>query len=418
MKVFTNLSITYRLRKSKEPTFKGAKVIYCRVTLDTSRADFSTKQRIAEKQWCNFTERVKGSSQSIETINLYLDSLTKQITDLYLKYRGSNSSLNLVDIKENIFHYNENSKSGLKEASRGFNYVVGLYIKDIEEKERVGIITNGTFKCYRASINSLLEYVNLNRVGSSEIDLKIMDKQYFYGFEKFLLTIKKMNKNSTHKVLKHTRRIFTYAYNNGWINSKPEIWFNVKYVNPPRPLLTMEEIKVLMGLQLVEKNLEETLDCFLFQVFSGLSYQELKTLNNRHIKHINGRYWIIIKRKKTGNEQKLILLPEALKIVQKYNANIQNKDLVAFLPVKSNQKYNVNLKTLQSLAGIETKMSSHLGRHVFATTIALSNGMPLETVSKILGHTNMKTTQIYAKVLDDKIALDFDSLSLNLSTKI
>ena len=170
-----------------------------------------------------------------------------------------------------------------------------------------------------------------------------------------------MNKNSTHKVLKHTRRIFTYAYNNGWINSKPEIWFNVKYVNPPRPLLTMEEIKVLMGLQLVEKNLEETLDCFLFQVFSGLSYQELKTLNNRHIKHINGRYWIIIKRKKTGNEQKLILLPEALKIVQKYNANIQNKDLVALLPVKSNQKYNVNLKTLQSLAGIETKMSSHLG---------------------------------------------------------
>jgi site-specific recombinase XerD len=418
MKVFKNLSITYRLRKSKDPNLKGAKVIYCRVTLDTSRADFSTKQRIAEKQWCNVTERVKGSSQSIETINLYLDSLTKQITDLYLKYRGSNSSLNLVDIKENIFRYNENSKSGLKEASRGFNYVVGLYIKDIEEKERVGIITKGTFKCYRASINSLLEYVNLNRVGSSEIDLKIMDKQYFYGFEKFLLTIKKMNKNSTHKVLKHTRRIFTYAYNNGWINSKPEIWFNVKYVNPPRPLLTIEEIKVLMCLQLVEKNLEETLDCFLFQVFSGLSYQELKTLNNRHIKHINGRYWIIIKRKKTGNEQKLILLPEALKIVQKYNPNIQNKDLVALLPVKSNQKYNVNLKTLQSLAGIETKMSSHLGRHVFATTIALSNGMPLETVSKILGHTSMKTTQIYAKVLDDKIALDFDSLSLNLSTKI
>lgn len=418
MKVFTNLSITYRLRKSKDPNFKGAKVIYCRIKLDSSRADFSTKQRISEKQWCKITERVKGSSQGIETINLYLDSLTKRLTDLYLKHRGTNSSLSLIDIKNEVFNYKEPLKSGLKEASRGFNYVVGLYYKDIEEKERVGIITTGTFKCYRASINTLVEYVNLNREGGIEIDLKLMDKQYFYGFEKFLLTVKKMNKNSTHKVLKHTRRIFTYAYNNGWISTKPEIWFNVKYVNPPRPLLTMEEIKLLMGLSLEGKYLEETLDCFLFQVFSGLSYRELKTLNSSHIKHINGRYWIIIKRKKTGNQQKLVLLPEALKIVQKYNATLQCKDSNQLLPVKSNQKYNVNLKVIQTLAGIETKMSSHLGRHVFATTIALSNGMPLETVSKILGHTNIKTTQIYAKVLDDKIALDFDNLSDKLSFKI
>lgn len=418
MKVFTNLSITYRLRKSKIPHFKGAKVIYCRVTLDSSRADFSTKQKIVEKQWCKITERVKGSSQSIETINLYLDSLTKRITDLYLKHRGTNLSFGLIDIKENIFSYTEPLKSSLKEANRGFNYVVSLYLKDIEEKERVGLITTGTFKCYRASINSLIEYVNLNRVGVSEIDLKTMDKQYFYEFEKFLLTIKKMNKNSTHKVLKHTRRIFTYAYNNGWISNKPEIWFNVKYVNPPRPLLTMEEIKVLIGLNLNEKHLEETLDCFLFQVFSGLSYRELKTLNNNHIKIIDGRYWIIIKRKKTGNEQKLILLPEALKIAEKYKNDSMCNNLNQLLPVKSNQKYNVNLKVIQVIAGIETKMCSHLGRHVFATTIALSNGMPLETVSKILGHTSMKTTQIYAKVLDEKIALDFDSLSIKLSTKI
>lgn len=418
MKVFTNLSITYRLRKSKDPNFKGGKVIYCRVTLGSTRADFSTKQKVAEKQWCKVTERVKGSSQSIETINLYLDSLTKSITDLYLKHRGASSSFSLIDIKEKIFTSSEPAKSSLKEASRGFNYVIALYIKDIEEKERVGIITNGTFKCYRASINSLIEYANLNRVGVSEIELKTMDKQYFYEFEKFLLTIKKMNKSSTHKVLKHTRRIFTYAYNNGWIQSKPEIWFNVKYVNPPRPLLTMDEIKSLLCLNLNEKYLQETLDCFLFQVFSGLSYRELKTLNTTHLKHINGRDWIIIKRKKTGNEQKLVLLPEAIKIIQKYKNDIGCKEFNQLLPVKSNQKYNLNLKTVQCIAGIETKMSSHLGRHVFATTIALSNGMPLETVSKILGHTSMKTTQIYAKVLDDKIALDFDSLSAKLSSKM
>jgi site-specific recombinase XerD len=173
-----------------------------------------------------------------------------------------------------------------------------------------------------------------------------------------------------------------------------------------------------LSLSLNEKYLQETLDCFLFQVYSGLSYRELKTLNSTHVKHINGRDWIIIKRKKTGNEQKLVLLPEAIKIVQKYKNDVGCKELNQLLPVKSNQKYNLNLKTVQSIAGIDTKMCSHLGRHVFATTIALSNGMPLETVSKILGHTSMKTTQIYAKVLDDKIALDFDSLSAKLSSKM
>jgi site-specific recombinase XerD len=246
-----------------------------------------------------------------------------------------------------------------------------------------------------------------------------MDKEFFYQFEKYLLTVKKMNKNSTHKVLKHSRRMFNYAFNNGWIDTKPEIWINVKYVNPPRPLLTIEEIKSLKSLNLgSDIRLIESLDSFIFQIFTGLSYQEVKSLRNSHIKNIDGRSWIIIKRKKTGNEQKLILLPDAHNIIEKYKNNQYCQQTNQVIPVKSNQKYNESLKIIQSMAGIETKLTSHLGRHVFATTIALSNGMPLVTLSKILGHSSVKTTQIYAKVLDDKIAKDFDDLSVSLSLKL
>jgi PAS domain S-box-containing protein len=248
---------------------------------------------------------------------------------------------------------------------------------------------------------------------------KQMDKEFFYQFEKYLLTVKKMNKNSTHKVLKHSRRMFNYAFNNGWIDTKPEIWINVKYVNPPRPLLTIEEIKSLKSLNLgSDIRLIESLDSFIFQIFTGLSYQEVKSLRNSHIKNIDGRSWIIIKRKKTGNEQKLILLPDAHNIIEKYKNNQYCQQTNQVIPVKSNQKYNESLKIIQSMAGIETKLTSHLGRHVFATTIALSNGMPLVTLSKILGHSSVKTTQIYAKVLDDKIAKDFDDLSVSLSLKL
>jgi site-specific recombinase XerD len=373
---------------------------------------------VLERNWCKLTERVKGNNQTAESINLYLNNLFKSISDLYVKFRGLEINFNLLVIKDEVFSTVKTSKCLLKESSRGFNYISSQYLIDISEKDKAGIITHGTFKCYRASLNSLLEFVNINRVGACEIDLKTMDKEYFYRFENFLLTKKKMNKNSTHKVLKHTKRMFTYAFNNGWTTTLPEIWFNVKYVNPTRPLLTLNEVKVLLELKIEEPYLIETLDCFIFQIFSGLSYRELKSLNTQHLKFIDDRYWIIIKRKKTGNEQKLILLPEAIKVINKYKLDQACKNANQLLPVKSNQKYNENLKTVQKIAGINTTLTSHLGRHVFATTIALSNGMPLETVSKILGHSSLKTTQIYAKVWDDKIALDFDALSSKLAIKI
>ena len=178
-------------------------------------------------------------------------------------------------------------------------------------------------------------------------------------------------------------------------------------------------IKILKTLDLGSNiKLQESLDSFIFQIFTGLSYQEVKSLRNSHIKTIDGRSWIIIKRKKTGNEQKLILLQDALHIIERYKGNEYCLKSNQIIPVTSNQKYNESLKVIQSIAGIETKLTSHLGRHVFATTIALSNGMPLVTLSKILGHSSVKTTQIYAKVLDEKIAKDFDDLSVSLSLKL
>lgn len=418
MKVFANLTVSYRLRSAKSNFEKQAKVIYCRIYLNNERADFSTKQKITTKLWCKTTERVKGGNQQIETINHYLDTLTSSVVNLYLKHRSEDTQLNLSIIKRMIFSIKNRRDDKVDRKQRALTYITEQYISDINEKQNVGIITYGTYKGYKSSIKTLWDFAATQKGDANDIRLEQLDKEFFYRFEKYLLTVKRMNKNSTHKVLKHARRMFNYAFNNGWIDIKPVIWFNVKYTNPPRPLLTMDEIKKLKNLELGnDDKLIETLDSFIFQIYTGLSYQEIKSLRNTHLKTIDGRNWVIIKRKKTGNEQKLILLSDALAIIEKYRSNNYCISTNQLIPVKSNQKYNESLKIIQRKAEIETKLTSHLGRHVFATTIALSNGMPLVTLSKILGHSNVKTTQIYAKVLDDKIAKDFDNLIVSLSAK-
>jgi site-specific recombinase XerD len=423
MKVFSNLSISFRLRSPKASASKRNKTdqsIYCRIYIDNQRGDFSTNQKVSNKIWCKVTERLKGSGQNVTTINHYLDSLSNEITNLYLRCRSKGVNLNLLKIKNEIFTKSNRAEGDqiVKEA-RGLNYVIKEYKNDLLEKKKNGLLTNGTCKGYNSSMKSLANFLQAQYGKSNNLEISDINKEFIYKFEKYLIGVKKMNKNSTHKVLKNTRMMFNSAYNNGWIASNPDFSFNVRYINPPRPLLTMDEIKSLMSIDFSAiPRLAETLDCFIFQVFSGISYNEIKSLQSTHLKSIEGRNWIVMKRKKTGNEQKLVLFPEAHKIIEKYRTHDYCIAKNQLLPVRSNQKYNEYLKEVQAIAKLETKLTSHLGRHVFATTIALSNGMPLITLSKVLGHNSIKTTQIYAKVLDNKIASDFDDLNFILASKL
>ncbi len=415
MKVFSDFSISFRLRQNQRGIVSKEKTIYCRIIFKNRRLDISTKQSVNPYYWDKVSGRVKQKALNAKYLNSYLESLSEKIIDVYLENRNEKNCDVIDNIKQYVFGYKKVINS-LKstECVQLLNSLLNRYREDLNIKGAAGVLAKGTFTGYKCSLLSFENYL-IKYYTTISLSLSDMDREFFFKFERYLLTEKLMNKNSAYKVLKHTRRIFNFAFDNGWIDKRIDIKFGVKYTNPPRKVLNMDEILAIHSLNLDCNTLRETRDTFIFACFTGLGFSELKSLSLKNYREIEGRFWIVINRKKTGNEQKMVLLPVAQKIIEIYKTSdycIKRKQL---LPVRSNAEYNRSLKEIQKLAGISTLLTSHLARHNFATTIALANNMPIETLSKVLGHTSLRTTQIYAKILDSKICSDFDALGRALS---
>ena len=182
-----------------------------------------------------------------------------------------------------------------------------------------------------------------------------------------------------------------------------------------REILSMEELKRMEDKNILIERLSVVRDIFIFACYTGLSFSDIAKLSRIHLQHgADGKEWIIIDRSKTNNRCRIPILPKAKEILNRYEdyPKIFNKDIL--LPVLTNQKMNSYLKELGDICDINKNITMHIARHTFATSVTLSNGVPIETVSKILGHTSLKTTQIYAKVLDKKISDDMNLLQAKL----
>lgn len=158
-------------------------------------------------------------------------------------------------------------------------------------------------------------------------------------------------------------------------------------------------------------------DIFLFSCYTGYAYAEVRALTPDHVgMGLDGEKWIFISRQKTDNRSNVMLLPEALQLIEKYKRHPVCVNSGKLFPVKSNQKYNDYLKEIADLCGIKTELTTHIARHTFATTITLANDVPIESVSSMLGHKSIRTTQVYAKVVQKKLSNDMKSLRAKLSS--
>ena len=185
-----------------------------------------------------------------------------------------------------------------------------------------------------------------------------------------------------------------------------------------REFLTQEEIQKMVEKELYTERLDQVKDIFLFSCFTGLAYADVKKLSRNDIViGIDGDKWIKIKRSKTDTRSNIPLLPTAIDILNKYNGHPDVSNKGRLLPVLSNQKMNAYLKEIAVLSKINKNLTFHLARHTFATSVTLSNGVPIESVSKMLGHKSLRTTQHYAKILDRKVSDDMKALKdkLNLN---
>jgi site-specific recombinase XerD len=415
MKIYSNLIINFWLRTTKNHSKNKEKSIYCRLIVNNERVDLSTNLKVHSKDWCNISERIKAKASIDFNYNSILDEMSSQLVEAYNALKMANKPISITTVK-NEYHNKINQAQQLNN-TQTIQYIIDKFLETIKIQFESNILSKSTYKAYLCTSKTFSTFLPTEGL-NTDITPDGLSRLLFMKFEKHLIVNRKQNSNSAYRVIKQLRRIFNFAYENNLIAQRVEIKSSLKYKNPDRKFLTLEEVQALEKYEFSNPLLEEVKDVFLFSIYTGFAYNELSKLSKSHIKEINGRMWISISRQKTGNEQKVPLLPIPIALVEKYSNHPKCIKSNKLLPIRDNITYNKLLKDVQALLGIGTKLTTHIGRHTFATTIALCNGLSIETLSKILSHTSIKVTQIYAKVVDSKVIEDFDKLNITLNHRL
>jgi site-specific recombinase XerD len=250
----------------------------------------------------------------------------------------------------------------------------------------------------------------------SDIDIKRIDHEFIMSYDFYFRSERNCNNNSTVKYLKNFKKIILICMANGWLDKDPFIKYKSKVKEVKRDYLNAEELAAMTTKLLVSDRVAQVRDIFLFSCYTGLAYADVKKLRRSElVTGLDSQKWIYTSRQKTDTASRIPLLPQALKLLAQYEDHPQCVDNGLLLPVLSNQKMNSYLKEIADACGITKELTYHIARHTFATTVTLANGVSIESVSKMLGHTNIKTTQHYAKILDAKVSEDMNLLKKKLA---
>ena len=271
--------------------------------------------------------------------------------------------------------------------------------------------TRETYARYQVVLRHLTEFIR-KRYRREDIPLTEIRASFINGFDSYLRSGRRLAPNTVWGYMIVLKHIFALARNEGLMLINPFASYINSYTGVDRGYLSEEDLMKLMDAVPQTRVEEQVRDIFIFSAFTGLSYIDIKNLTDNNIKRFfDGNMWIVIRRHKTHVESYIRLLDVPLRLVGKYSGTVPG-GLV--FPVPSNNCCNVNLQNLAGRCGIAQHITFHVGRHTFAT-LALNRGMPVETLSRILGHTNIRTTQIYAKITNRKISEDMARLADGLS---
>ena len=378
--------------------------IYVRITVDGKKANISLKRKVNVDQWNNAKKRVNGSSAKARQINSYIDETYTQLFQIYqdLKFKGE---LITAQIIKSYFN-GEHSEQG-----KTLKDIMTYHSSKIENT-----LAPGTIRNFGITENYIFKFLNTKKK-TSNIYIKQLNYEFLTDFEIYLSNLwpvghpKALSHNTIMKHIQRFRKIVTLAYHMEWIEKDPFVRWKMTFEKTNREFLSDQELKLLEDKVFVSDRLDRVRDLFVFSCYTGISYVDIMNLTSDHIVlGIDGGKWIMTKRQKTNSTIKIPLLPQALEIVTKYKDHPMSAVTESLLPKISNEKLNCYLKEVANFVGIHKNLTFHMARHTFATTITLSNGMPIETVSKLLGHSKISTTQIYARVLEHKVSNDMNTL--------
>ncbi|MEB3800484.1 site-specific integrase [Flavobacterium columnare] len=401
----TKVSILFYAKKAKAAA-NGLVPIYTRITINGKRIELSTNRFVEISKWSTEAGKMKGSSEEARSINNHLDLLKSQIRDAEMEL-----------IHKKIIVTTETIKSKLLGVDERARMLVPIFqdhnnkIKELVGKE----YAPGTLERYTTSLKHTIEFMQW-KYNVSDIDITKIDHAFITDYEFWLRSVRNCANNTAVKYLKNFNKIIKLCLANDWLDKNPFANYKSKVKEVERVYLTETEIQSIIEKNFKTERLSLVRDIFLFSCFTGLAYVDVKNLTKSHISFgIDGEKWIFTHRQKTESASKIPILPVTQMIIDKYENHPQCNNEDKLLPILSNQKMNAYLKEIAGICEIEKELTFHIARHTFATTVTLTNGVPIESVSKMLGHKNLRTTQHYAKVLDRKVSEDMAVLKNKFS---
>ncbi|MDD3079277.1 MAG: site-specific integrase [Paludibacter sp.] len=399
------LSILFYAKRAKT-TSDGLVPIYIRVTVDGERIELSTKRYTHPDKWSIEGSCMKGTTIEARSINSHLDALKAKVYEYQQQLIREDEPVNAENMRNKILGIEKRKHMLVPIFQQHNDEIKALIGKDYAA---------ATLVRYETSLKHTVDFMKW-KYKISDIDIRKIDHEFITSYEFYLKSVCKCCQNTTSKYIKNFGKIIRICLANGWIVKNPFINYKSKMVEVERPFLSQEEIETMFNKVFVSDRLNQVKDIFLFSCFTGLAYSDVKKLSRKNIGiEVDGDRWIFINRTKTDTRSNIPLLPIAMAILEKYEDHPQVVNQEKLLPILSNQKMNSYLKEIADACGITKELTFHIARHTFATTVTLSNGVPIESVSKMLGHKNLKTTQHYAKILDLKVSNDMQILKEKLS---
>ncbi len=406
------INITFYVKKDKI-NLLGQVPIYARIITEGTKNTFSTLKWIDGKRWKdtnrltitrNHEERVM--LEELNQIRLQINSKGKEMV---------NSGLELT--AENLKNAFLGKETFVKEKSKTYMEAFDNHNLKFADKIKRGEKAKASLTKFKSTQTHLKSFIKAN-YQLDDIALDKLDFEFVEGFHEFLRSVKCIDNNTTVKYVQAARKITNLAIKYQWLDKDPFALYQGKLIIKNAIYLTEEELERIEKKVFSSPNLNLIKDIFLFSCYTGYAPCDVKRLTWNHVRlNFDKRLWVFAIRKKTGTESNVQLLPKPLRIIEKYKKSTDFMGNNKLFPTRSNQKVNEHLKTIAELCEIRKNLTHYVARHTFATTITLKNGVSLESISKMMGHTRITQTQHYAKIDDRSVSLDMINLRVRLEQK-
>ena len=381
--------------------------VYVRITVDGRRVEISLKRWIHPDSWNNSKGMARGNKQEIRSLNHYLEEVRTRLVECYQEMQIQKRLITASAIK-NMFLGTDQKKYTL------------CKLVDYHNEVMKETLAWGTLKNYFTTQKYIQKFLK-DKLSTTDIFLSELSYKFITDFEFYLRNHqpedhhKTLGNNGVMKHLERFRKMITMAVKMEWIDRDPFEKYQLRFNRVEREFLAKEELTRIENKELKIVRLQWIRDLFVFSCYTGLAYIDTMNLTPENITiGIDGDYWISTCRQKTDNPVRIPILPKAWEIIQKYRTHPRSLQKGTIFPHISNQKLNGYLKEIADLCDIEKNLTFHLTRHTFATMVTLTNGVPIETVSK---HSKITTTQVYVKVIEKKVNEDMHLLREKLSSE-